>query len=115
MDVADWVEGAGRALDLIGVAAILVGIAYAAVLTLIRSGERYVRFRRITGRGILLGLEILVAADIIRTVALDPTLENAITLAVIVAVRTLLSLTLTVEIDGRWPWQPKADAAPPGR
>lgn len=105
MDVKDWVEVAGEVLDGLGVLAILVGVAYAGVLSLLRGGDRYVRFRQITGRAILLGLEVLVAADIIRTVALDPTLENAAVLAVIVAVRTLLSLTLTVEIEGRWPWQ----------
>jgi uncharacterized membrane protein len=59
-------------------------------------------------RAIVLGLEILVAADIIRTVALEPTLENAAVLGIIVLVRTLLSFTLSVEIEGRWPWQQPA-------
>lgn len=57
------------------------------------------------GRAILLGLELLVAADIINTVAIDPTLESLAVLAGIVLIRTFLSLSLEVEIEGRWPWQ----------
>jgi uncharacterized membrane protein len=55
----------------------------------------------------LLGLEILVAADVIRTVALDPTLESVAVLGLLVLVRTFLSWSIIVEIEGRWPWQPK--------
>ena len=57
------------------------------------------------GRSILLGLEFLVAADIIRTVAVQPSLENVTVLGLIVFIRTFLSFSLEVEIDGRWPWQ----------
>ena len=57
------------------------------------------------GRSLLLGLEFLVAGDIIKTVAIEPTRESVIVLAVIVLVRTVLSLSIDVEIDGRWPWQ----------
>jgi uncharacterized membrane protein len=67
-------------------------------------------FRRMLGRAILTGLELLVAADIIRTVAIDPTLESVAVLGVIVLIRTFLSFSLEVEIDGRWPWQKKAKA-----
>ena len=63
-------------------------------------------FRATLGRGILLGLEFLIAADIIRTVTLTPTLDSLLVLAGIVVVRTFLSLSLQVEIEGRWPWQP---------
>jgi uncharacterized membrane protein len=66
------------------------------------------------GRAILLGLEVLVAADIIRTVAFTPTMESVLILAVIVAIRTFLSWSLALELEGRWPWQAapvaKADA-----
>jgi uncharacterized membrane protein len=62
-------------------------------------------FRSSLGRAILLGLEFLVAADIINTVAVQPTLESVAVLAAIVAVRTFLSFSLEVEIEGRWPWQ----------
>lgn len=57
------------------------------------------------GRAILLGLELLVIADIIGTVAIKPTFENLGVLAAIVAIRTLLSFTLELEVSGRWPWQ----------
>jgi uncharacterized membrane protein len=57
------------------------------------------------GRSLLLGLEFLVAADVVRTVALEPTLSNVAVLGLLVLVRTFLSWTLTVEIEGRWPWQ----------
>ena len=62
-------------------------------------------FRSGLGRSILLGLEFLVAADIINTVAVEPTIESLFVLAGIVLIRTFLSFSLQVEIDGRWPWQ----------
>ena len=69
--------------------------------------ESISNFRSSLGRAILLGLEFLVAADIINTVAVQPTLESVAVLAAIVAVRTFLSFSLEVEIEGRWPWQRK--------
>ncbi|WP_212742887.1 DUF1622 domain-containing protein [Sphingomonas sp. 2SG] len=68
-------------------------------------------FRSGLGRSILLGLEFLVAADIINTVAVEPTIESLLVLASIVLIRTFLSFSLKVEIDGRWPWQ-KGQSAP---
>jgi uncharacterized membrane protein len=65
----------------------------------------YHAYRANLGRGILLGLEFLIAADIIGTVAVDPTLENLGVLAIIVLIRTFLSFALEVEIQGHWPWQ----------
>jgi uncharacterized membrane protein len=65
----------------------------------------YRRYRRQLGRSILLGLELLVAADIIRTVAVTPTVRSVLVLAAIVLIRTLLSFSLELEITGRWPWQ----------
>ena len=65
----------------------------------------YARYKGGLGRSLLLGLEILVAADIIRTVALEQTLESIISLGLLVFVRTFLSWALVVEIDGKWPWQ----------
>jgi uncharacterized membrane protein len=65
------------------------------------------------GRSILLGLEILVAADLIRTIAVEPTLDNLAVLGVLIVLRTFLSFSLEVEIDGRWPWQhSKAELEP---
>lgn len=71
--------------------------------------DRVATFRRMLGLAILTGLELLVAADIIRTVALDPTLQSVLVLGLIVIIRTFLSFSLEVEIDGRWPWQKKDD------
>lgn len=65
--------------------------------------------RRRLGRSILTGLELLVAADIIRTVAIEPTMESVLVLGIIVLIRTFLSFSLEVEIEGRWPWQQKPD------
>lgn len=65
----------------------------------------YRAFRQDLGRAILLGLELLVGADIIRTVSEIPTLEKVLVLAIIVLIRTFLSFTLEVELEGRWPWQ----------
>ncbi len=71
--------------------------------------EAYKRFKDMIGKSLLLGLEFLVAADIIRTVVLVPTLESVAVLGVLVIIRTFLSWSLVVEIDGRWPWQVKAE------
>ena len=67
--------------------------------------EAYGQTRRLLGRGILLGLEFLVAADIIHTVAVELTLDTVTTLAIIVAIRTFLSFTLEIELTGTWPWK----------
>ncbi|WP_029011272.1 DUF1622 domain-containing protein [Azospirillum halopraeferens] len=97
-------EGAGVLVITVGTLSALVLFA----LRLHRGDDRSDAFRRLrTGlaRGILLGLELLVAADIIGTVAVRATVENLTTLALIVLIRTFLSFALEVEIDGRWPWR----------
>lgn len=104
------IELAGKGADAAGVAAIVVGILYATALYAVRwrrgpAEAQYRRYRQTIGRAILLGLELLLAADIIRTVAIDPTFRSVGVLAVIVAIRTFLSLELEMEIDGRFPWQ----------
>ena len=65
----------------------------------------YLEYKHSLGKALLLGLEILVAADVIRTVALEPTWENISALGLLVVVRTLLSWSIVVEVEGRWPWQ----------
>jgi uncharacterized membrane protein len=109
---------AGRSLDGAGVAAIVLGALVAIVVEVVRLVRRqagvYRSFRRRLGRSILLGLEFLVAGDIIRTVAVSPTYRSVGVLAVIVAVRTFLSFSLELEITGRWPWQSTPDAAAAG-
>jgi len=121
VDFKAVVDMLGQVVDGIGVAVIVLGVVVAtgaAVLRLGREKRAYELYRRRIGRSILLGLEFLVAADIIRTVAVAPTFANLGVLALIVLIRTFLSFSLELEITGRWPWQkpdPSADrnAAPP--
>ena len=98
-----------RAVEVIGIGIIVIGAIWSLgrfLRQLGRSDEGAVgRFRTGLGRAILLGLEFLVAADIISTVAIDPTLDSLAVLAGIVLIRTFLSFSLEVEIEGRWPWQ----------
>ena len=100
-------------IDTAGVTVMVAGAIAPTLGTVrrLRRGESdtYGRFRQQLGRSIFLGLEFLVAADIIRTVAVTPTLANVLVLAVIVLIRTFLSFSLEKEITGRWPWQ-KAQA-----
>lgn len=102
---------AGHIVELIGVLILLTGafIAIVASLVRLRRGatleDAYHGLRADLGRSMLLGLEFLVIADIIGTVAIEPTLHNLAVLAVIVAIRTLLSFALELEVSGRWPWQ----------
>lgn len=111
-------ETVGKTVDVAGVVAIVLGvlvaslIAGAALLRRSRSNV-YHRYRRMLGRSILLGLELLVAADIIRTVAVTPTFESVGVLAVIVLIRTFLSFSLELEITGRWPWQKEPESPAP--
>ena len=81
---------------------------------LLKQGEPgdYESYKHQLGRSLLLGLEFLVAADVIRTVALESTLSNVAVLGLLVLVRTFLSWTLTVEIEGRWPWQAQKSEPP---
>jgi uncharacterized membrane protein len=104
----EMVEGIGVAVDGAGVLAIVAGMLVAGfrfALTGRSAPDGYLRFRQDLGRGILLGLEFLVAADIIRTVAVTPTLQGVLVLGLIVLIRTFLSMSLQVELEGRWPWQ----------
>ena len=99
-----------RGIEVIGIAIIVVGAlaALGTFLGRLRQPDRDYAvsdFRSSLGRSILLGLEFLVAADIINTVAIQPTLHSLAVLAGIVLIRTFLSFSLEVEIDGRWPWQ----------
>ncbi len=115
MDFERTIRNVGTAVDVAGVAAIVVG----ALLVTGLFGYRLIRhepfvatyrlYRQGLGRAILIGLELLVAGDIIRTVAISPTFANVGVLAVIVLVRTFLSFSLEVELEGSWPWQSRRD------
>jgi uncharacterized membrane protein len=102
---------AGRAVEAVGIVVLMAGAVLASLAFAIRLArgrpfhDAYHRLRADLGRAILLGLEFLVIADIIGTVAVEPTLQNLGVLAVIVAIRTLLSFALELEVSGRWPWQ----------
>jgi uncharacterized membrane protein len=112
MDFHEVVETIGKAVDLAGVVAIVLGALVATAQFLLpRTGagaERYREYRRQLGRTLLLGLELLVAADIIRTVAIQPTFESVGVLAGIVLIRTFLSFSLSLELEGHWPWRQRA-------
>jgi len=97
-------------LDLTGTLAILIGAAFASAVFVraFRRGDRsraYVAFRSTLGRSILLGLEFLVAGDIVKSLVINPTIADLVVLAGLVLVRTFLSISLGVEINGHWPWQ----------
>jgi uncharacterized membrane protein len=113
------VELVGKVIDGVGVAIIAVGAVVAGGVALgrlvRRSPDTYRFFRETLGRTILLGLEFLVAADIIRTVAVTPDAQSVAVLAGIVAIRTFLSFSLELEITGRWPWQKKPRESPTAR
>jgi uncharacterized membrane protein len=109
--VLDGVEYVALAIELLAVTVIAIGVIYAVGAFLLNRygstrAQAYERkFRAQLGTSLLVGLEILVAADIIRTVALEPSLENVAILGILVLVRTFLSWSLVVEIEGRWPWK----------
>ena len=115
MSVVEVIEGIGKAIDAIGVAVIAGGAILAVFLTIGRIRQEdsgaYEFFRRRLGRAILLGLEFLVAADIIRTVAVTPSAESVAVLGGIVLIRTFLSFSLQLEVTGAWPWQQRSIAA----
>ena len=98
-------------VDAAGVTIIVAGILLSGLRALTRTPpaglDRYSALRQDLGRAILLGLELLVAGDIIRTVAVSPTLDNMAVLGAIVLIRTFLSFSLELEITGRWPWEAK--------
>jgi uncharacterized membrane protein len=99
----------GLALDGVGVLIVALGTVAALVRGVIVSpeafGVRYRRLREDLGRAILLGLELLIAGDIIRSVVVEPSLLNVTVLGIIVVIRTFLSMTLQLEVEGRWPWK----------
>ncbi len=113
--ILEWVEIAALAIELIAVAIIIGAIIYSLGHYLFKSILKpeqdgpYQQLKVRLGKALLLGLEILVAADIIRTVALEATLESVMVLGLLVLIRTFLSWALVVEIEGRWPWHQKQD------
>jgi uncharacterized membrane protein len=114
VSLVEVIEAIGTTIDAIGVAVIAGGAVLAVFMTLGKNSREegaYDFFRRRLGRAILLGLEFLVAADIIRTVAVTPTWQSVAVLAGIVLIRTFLSFSLQLEMTGAWPWQQRSVAA----
>jgi uncharacterized membrane protein len=107
--VAEYIEWIVRGLEIVGVAVIGIAFPYATLRCLVqvrrRSPEAYQQLKVFIGKALQLGLEFLVAADIVRTVTVEPTREGIVSLGLLVVVRTFLSWSITVEIEGCWPWQ----------
>jgi uncharacterized membrane protein len=112
------ITAAAHAAEYAGVLVLVLGAVLSAVMFPVRLArgaafdDAYHGFRADLARGILLGLELLVIGDIILTVAVEATIERVVVLAVIVAIRTFLSFSLEVEVNGHWPWQ-RAEPPPP--
>jgi uncharacterized membrane protein len=114
------IEWAALGIEILGALVIVAGVLKVAIT---RGTIRYLfqldtpgafeRYKHQMGRSLLLGLEFLVAGDVVRTVALEPTLINVAVLGLLVLVRTFLSWSLAVEIEGRWPWQARNDQGTP--
>ena len=110
----EWIEIASILVESVAVIIILYGLVFGTIrfilLTFRKKQTAKVRFRQYKhglARSLLLSLEILVAADVIRTVALEPSFENILGLGLLVVIRTFLSWSLVVEMEGHWPWQAK--------
>ena len=109
--VLQWIEYAALGIEILAVAIIVVSMLYFTIrygYQLLRRRDpdsRYRDYKASLGRSLLLGLEILVAADVVRTVALEATLESVAILGLLVLIRTFLSWSLMVEIEGHWPWK----------
>ncbi len=112
------VEWAALAIEVLGAVVIVAGVLRVAItrgtirfLMRVDDPAAYESYKHQIGRSLLLGLEYLVAGDVVRTIALDPTLINVAVLGLLVVVRTFLGWSLSVEIEGRWPWQARKEAA----
>jgi uncharacterized membrane protein len=120
-DFKNAADAVSKVIDGAGVVVIVLGLLLATGVFALAQRDRAQRmpayrvYRQQVGKAILLGLEFLVAGDIIRTVAVDPSFSGIGVLAILVAVRTFLSFTLEVELNGRWPWQSRQTSSdPPG-
>ena len=108
------IELVAEGIEALAVLVIVGGIVYGIIRyflhTRLKVEGAYKRFKDRIGNSLLLGLTFLVAADIIRTVALNPTMQSVAMLGLLVLIRTFLSWALIVEIEGRWPWQRKVNS-----
>ena len=109
-----WIEAASLFIEVVAVIIIVYALIYGSVRYIVTvtqrkltPRERFNQYKHGLGKALLLSLEILVAADVIRTVALEPSLSKILMLGLLVMIRTFLSWSLILEMDGHWPWQPK--------
>ena len=120
--VRTFTEWAALGIEILGALIIVAGVMRVAItrgtvgyLFQLDKPGAYESYKHQMGRSLLLGLEFLVAGDVVRTVALEPTLNNVAVLGLLVLVRTFLGWSLAVEIEGRWPWQARAEKNAPVR
>ena len=108
-DVSEWIEVVAIVVIALGVLVATVG----GIRSALRDGgdAGFDAFKHLLTRSILIGLDLLIAADIIRTVTIAPTIENVAALGLLVVVRTIVAWTLILESEGRWPWQPAPEPA----
>ena len=113
--IREWIEFAAMGVETLAVAIMMCFIIVSTTRSLFQFAKKaegvYERYRVMLGRALLIGLELLVAADIIRTVALDTTPMSIALLGGLVVIRTALGWTLTVEVEGHWPWQKEKEFA----
>jgi uncharacterized membrane protein len=110
------IEWAALGIEILGASVIVAGVLRVAItrgavryLSRLDKPGAYESYKHEMGRSLLLGLEFLVAGDVVRTVALEPTLNNVAVLGLLVLIRTFLGWSLAVEIEGRWPWQARGE------
>lgn len=113
----EWISLAALIIETLAVAIIFIAIFWGLAQYLRHAfvaqnlgDDRFTAYRTTLGRALLLGLEILVAADIIKTVALETTIESVVVLGLLVIIRIFLGWSLIVELEGRWPWQKPTEA-----
>ena len=118
--IFQWIEWISILIESLAIAWIFIGVFSSTVryfYRMIKKSptvlDRYTEYRHSLARTLMLGLEILVAADVVRTVALEPSFENVGVLGLLVLIRIVLGWSLVVEIEGHWPWQPKHPSKQP--
>jgi uncharacterized membrane protein len=109
--VGHWLRVVGLGIEILAALVIVGGLMWSTYLFLRRgmAEQHYETYKIRIGRSLLLGLEVVVAADIVKTIAVAPTLMSLAVLAGLVLIRTFLSWTLVLEIEGSWPWQRRSD------
>jgi uncharacterized membrane protein len=115
--IREVIEWSALVIEMLGAVVIIAGVIKVVVtrgtvryLFQLDKAGAYESYKHQLGKTLLLGLEFLVAGDVVRTVALEPTMNNVGVLGLLVVIRTFLSWSLVVEIEGRWPWQARAES-----